>query len=78
MVGTRRTAGAMLLLGGPMGGELFNPGCVELIRLGELTGVDPTWLVRRVAGPNLLAGGTDASSRSGAGCLLACSNVASR
>jgi DcuC family C4-dicarboxylate transporter len=54
---SRRTAGAMLLLGGSMGGELFNPGCVELIRLGELTGVSPTLLVRRIAGPNLLAAG---------------------
>ncbi len=53
----RKTAGAMLLLGGSMGGELFNPGCVELIKLGELTGTDPTALVPRVAPFNLLAGG---------------------
>ena len=32
-------AGAVLLLGSSMGGELFNPGAVEMRKLAELTGL---------------------------------------
>ena len=35
----RRQAGAVLLLGSSMGGELFNPGAVEMRKLAELTGI---------------------------------------
>jgi DcuC family C4-dicarboxylate transporter len=49
------TAGAVLLLGCSMGGELFNPGAVEIVTLSDLTGVKPTAVVEGIARWNLLA-----------------------
>lgn len=49
------TAGAILLLGCSMGGELFNPGAVEIVTLSSLTGTRPTEAVRAVTPANLLA-----------------------
>jgi DcuC family C4-dicarboxylate transporter len=48
-------AGAVLLLGSSMGGELFNPGAVEMRKLAELTDLPGPTLVRRSAGLNLAA-----------------------
>ncbi len=48
-------AGAVLLLGSSMGGELFNPGAVEMRKLAVLTGYQGAELIRRSAGLNLLA-----------------------
>lgn len=55
---SRVTAGAALLLGCSMGGELFNPGAVEVATLADLTGAAPTRVVSRVAPWNLLAAST--------------------
>lgn len=52
------TAGAVLLLGSSMGGELFNPGAVEMRKLADLTGLGGEALVRRQAPLNFLACGT--------------------
>jgi DcuC family C4-dicarboxylate transporter len=49
------SAGAILLLGSSMGGELFNPGAVEMRKLSELTGVSSAQVVARSARLNLLA-----------------------
>jgi DcuC family C4-dicarboxylate transporter len=46
-------AGAVLLLGASMGGELFNPGAVEMRKLAELTGLTGPDLIRQSAGLNL-------------------------
>lgn len=48
-------AGSLLLLGSSMGGELFNPGAVELVKLAELTGQPVTSLTVKVLPVNLLA-----------------------
>lgn len=48
-------AGAVLLLGASMGGELFNPGAVEMRKLADLTGLAGPELIRRSAGLNLAA-----------------------
>ena len=48
-------AGAVLLLGASMGGELFNPGAVEMRKLAALTGLNGSDLIRRSAGLNLAA-----------------------
>ena len=48
-------AGAVLLLGSSMGGELFNSGAVEMRKLAELTGLDGAQLVARSAALNLSA-----------------------
>lgn len=48
-------SGAVLLLGSSMGGELFNPGAVEMRKLAELTGLNGPELIRRSAGLNLAA-----------------------
>ncbi len=48
-------AGSLLLLGSSMGGELFNPGAVELVKLAELTGQPVTTLTLKVLPVNLLA-----------------------
>jgi C4-dicarboxylate transporter, DcuC family len=48
-------AGAVLLLGSSMGGELFNPGAVEMRKLAELTDLTGPVLVQRSAGLNLAA-----------------------
>ncbi len=49
------TAGAILLLGSSMGGELFNPGAVEMRKLAELTGLTGTQVIARSARLNLLS-----------------------
>jgi DcuC family C4-dicarboxylate transporter len=49
------TAGAILLLGSSAGGELFNPGAVEIRKLAELTGRTGAAVVGRSAPFNLLA-----------------------
>ncbi len=51
------TAGAILLLGSSMGGELFNPGCVEIRKLAELTGLSSPEVVARSTAQILLACG---------------------
>jgi DcuC family C4-dicarboxylate transporter len=51
-------AGAILLLGSSMGGELFNPGAVEMRKLAELTGLSGPEVVARSTAQNLLACGT--------------------
>ncbi len=48
-------AGAILLLGSSMGGELFNPGAVEMRKLAELTRLTGKQVLVRSAGLNLLA-----------------------
>lgn len=48
-------AGSLLLLGSSMGGELFNPGAVEIVKLAELTGQPVATLVTKVLPVNLLA-----------------------
>ncbi len=52
------TAGAILLLGSSMGGELFNPGAVEMRKLAQLTGISGPEVVARSSAQNLLACGT--------------------
>jgi C4-dicarboxylate transporter, DcuC family len=49
------TAGAILLLGSSMGGELFNPGAVEMRKLAELTGLSGPAVVASSAPLNMLA-----------------------
>jgi DcuC family C4-dicarboxylate transporter len=49
------TAGALLLLGASMGGELFNPGSVEITTLAGLTDQPSPGIVERVMLPNLIA-----------------------
>jgi DcuC family C4-dicarboxylate transporter len=49
------SAGSVLLLGSSMGGELFNPGSVEMQKLAELTQITPAGVVGRSAWLNLLA-----------------------
>lgn len=51
------TAGAVLLLGSSMGGELFNPGAVEMRKLSDLTGLGGDQLVQRHAPLNFIACG---------------------
>ncbi|WP_242045716.1 MULTISPECIES: hypothetical protein [unclassified Calothrix] len=47
--------GSLLLLGSSMGGELFNSGAVEIIKLADLTKQSNTTIVARVLPVNLLA-----------------------
>ena len=49
------TAGSLLLLGSSMGGELFNPGAVEIGTLAQLTGIPRTTLIGQTASTNLIA-----------------------
>ena len=56
------SAGAILLLGSSMGGELFNPGSVEMRKLSELTGHLGAQVVGRSARLNLLACATAAGA----------------
>ena len=51
------TAGAVLLLGSSMGGELFNPGAVELATLAPLVNMTPHEVVGKVMPFNLVACG---------------------
>lgn len=48
-------AGSLLLLGSSIGGELFNPGAVEIGKLTELTKVPATTLVAQVMPVNMMA-----------------------
>jgi C4-dicarboxylate transporter, DcuC family len=50
-------AGATLLIGSSMGGELFNPGAVEIAKLSELTALSTAQVVARSRGLNLLSCG---------------------
>ncbi len=50
-------AGAVLLLGSSMGGELFNPGAVEIAKLAQLTMMPASEVVARLRGLNLLSCG---------------------
>ncbi|AMV37206.1 C4-dicarboxylate transporter DcuC [Planctomyces sp. SH-PL62] len=52
------TAGAVLLMGASMGGELFNPGAVEMRKLSELTGIAGHEVVSRQAPLNFAACGS--------------------
>jgi DcuC family C4-dicarboxylate transporter len=52
------TAGAILLLGSSMGGELFNPGAVEMRKLAELTGLTGPQVVAGSARLNLFSSAT--------------------
>ena len=52
------TSGAVLLLGASMGGELFNPGAVEMRKLSELTGLTGHQLVARQTPLNFTACGS--------------------
>jgi DcuC family C4-dicarboxylate transporter len=56
------SAGAILLLGSSMGGELFNPGSVEMRKLAELTATPSAQVVGRSARFNLLACATAAGA----------------
>jgi DcuC family C4-dicarboxylate transporter len=49
------TAGSILLLGSSMGGELFNPGAVEMRKLAELTGLSGQKVVAQSSLLNLSA-----------------------
>lgn len=51
------TAASMLLLGSSVGGELFNPGAVEIVTLSGLLSTDATATVARLMTANLLASG---------------------
>ena len=50
-------AGAILLLGSSMGGELFNPGAVEIAKLAQLSALSTSQVVARSRGLNLLSCG---------------------
>jgi DcuC family C4-dicarboxylate transporter len=52
------TTGAILLLGSSMGGELYNPGAVEMRKLAALTRLSGPEVVARSTPMNLLACGT--------------------
>jgi DcuC family C4-dicarboxylate transporter len=49
------TAGATVLLGASMGGELFNPAAVEVRTLAELTDINSGSLITQIAPRNLIA-----------------------
>jgi DcuC family C4-dicarboxylate transporter len=54
---SRKTAGALLLLGGSMGGELLNPAAVEVTAIKSVTGLQATEVIRHLLPFNLLASG---------------------
>jgi len=55
---SRQTAGALLLLGGSMGGELLNPAAVEIAAIRKVVNVDATQIIAKILPYNLLACGT--------------------
>lgn len=55
---SRQTAGALLLLGGSMGGELLNPAAIEVRTTAELTGADYNGVIGHLLPYNMLASGT--------------------
>ncbi|HEX3355468.1 MAG TPA: C4-dicarboxylate transporter DcuC [Tepidisphaeraceae bacterium] len=52
---TGQTAGALLLLGGSMGGELLNPAAVEVSAIKNVTNQDTLAIIRQILPYNLLA-----------------------
>jgi len=55
---SRVTGGALLLLGGSMGGELLNPAAIEVTTIARVTGVSNTDIIRAIMPYNLAACGT--------------------
>jgi DcuC family C4-dicarboxylate transporter len=55
---SRKTAGALLLLGGSMGGELLNPAAVEVRTINQITHQDGIAVVRQILPYNLIASAT--------------------
>jgi DcuC family C4-dicarboxylate transporter len=55
---SRVTAGAMLLMGGSMGGELLNPAAVEVAAIKAVTGRETTDIIAHLLPYNFLACGT--------------------
>lgn len=55
---SRQTGGAMLLLGGSMGGELLNPAAVEVTAIANVTKAAPNAIIGKILPYNLLACGT--------------------
>jgi DcuC family C4-dicarboxylate transporter len=55
---SRQTAGALLLLGGSMGGELLNPAAIEVRTTGDLTHFNYNQVIWHFLPYNLLASGT--------------------
>src|SRR5205807_6411238 len=55
---SRQTSGAMLLLGGSMGGELLNPAAVEVTAIKTVTGLEAHQIIQKILPYNLLACGT--------------------
>src|SRR2546430_14546003 len=55
---SRQTAGALLLLGGSMGGELLNPAAVEVTAIKGVTGLEAHQIIQKILPYNLLACGT--------------------
>jgi len=55
---SRKTAGALLLLGGSMGGELLNPAAIEVTAIKLLTKQDAILVVKKMLPYNLVASGT--------------------
>ena len=55
---SRQTAGALLLLGGSMGGEMLNPAAVEVTTISSITDYKNTDIIAHLLPYNLLASGT--------------------
>src|SRR5262249_52160735 len=55
---SRQTAGALLLLGGSMGGELLNPAAVEVTTISSITNHNGTDIIAHLFPYNMLASGT--------------------
>jgi DcuC family C4-dicarboxylate transporter len=55
---SRRTAGALLLLGGSMGGELLNPAAVEVAAIKLITKAESHDIVKAIMPYNLIGAGT--------------------
>ena len=53
----RRRRARCCLLGSSMGGELFNPGAVEIAKLSQLTAMPASDVVARIRGLNCLSCG---------------------
>src|SRR5437016_9529711 len=55
---SRQTSGALLLLGGSMGGELLNPAAGEITAIKGVTGLGSREIIQKILPYNLLACGT--------------------
>jgi DcuC family C4-dicarboxylate transporter len=55
---SRQTAGALLLLGGSMGGEMLNPAAIEVTTIGNVTNVGGREIIAHLLPYNLIASGT--------------------